>query len=24
MVAQERPPRLRWRSSVFNHVLGDG
>jgi hypothetical protein len=24
MVAQECPPRLRWRSSVFDHVLGDG
>jgi hypothetical protein len=24
MVAQECPPRLRWRSSVFAHVLGDG
>jgi hypothetical protein len=21
MVAQECPPRLRWRSSVFDHVL---
>ena len=24
MVAQECPPRLRWRSSVFDHVFGDG
>src|SRR5262245_22464207 len=24
MVAQKCPPRLRWRSSVFDHVLGDG
>jgi hypothetical protein len=24
MVAQECPPRLRWRSWVFDHVLGDG
>src|SRR5262249_49188176 len=24
MVAQECPPRLRWRSSVFDHVVGDG
>src|SRR5262245_46968002 len=24
MVAQECPPRLRWRSSVFDHVLGAG
>src|SRR5215475_7269052 len=24
MVAQECPPRLRWRSSVFDHVLGHG
>jgi hypothetical protein len=24
MVAQECAPRLRWRSSVFDHVLGDG
>ena len=24
MVAQECPPRLRWRSLVFGHVLGDG
>ena len=24
MVAQECAPRLRWRPSVFDHVLGDG
>src|SRR5262245_12732120 len=24
MVAQECSPRLRWRSSVFDHVFGDG
>src|SRR3974390_2438574 len=23
MVAEECPPRLRWRSPVFDHVLGD-
>src|SRR6516162_178751 len=24
MVAEECPPRLRWRSPVFGHVLGHG
>src|SRR5215813_184896 len=24
MVAQECSPRLRWRSSVFDHVFGNG
>src|SRR5262245_34571509 len=24
MVAQKCSPRLRWRSSVFDHVFGDG
>ena len=23
MIAQECPPRLRWRSPMFDHVLGD-